>query len=167
MHSAIRTSHITDVDQLSQDIHDSKVPRGLLRETERLGRWTSCILEVGPLRGLVTKIVDLVQSKPDLWASTAIFITADEGGGYYDSGYVRSLDFLDDGTRIPLVVVSPYTKPVPHLAYLRRPRLGSEVHRTQLEPPAITGRSRDNLPNPTATTALPYVPTNSPASRSH
>jgi phospholipase C len=45
-----------------------------------------------------------LQSKPDLWASTAIFVTVDEGGGYYDSGYVEPLDFYGDGTRIPLMV---------------------------------------------------------------
>jgi phospholipase C len=44
------------------------------------------------------------------WATTAIFITVDEGGGYYDSGYVQPLDFFGDGTRIPMIVVSPFTK---------------------------------------------------------
>jgi phospholipase C len=39
---------------------------------------------------------------------TAIFITFDEGGGYYDSGYVQPLDYFGDGTRIPLIVVSKY-----------------------------------------------------------
>ena len=38
-------------------------------------------------------------------------ITFDEGGGYYDSGYVQPLDYFGDGTRIPLIVVSPYTRP--------------------------------------------------------
>jgi hypothetical protein len=33
-----------------------------------------------------------------------VFITVDEGGGYYDSGYIQSLDFFGDGTRIPLIV---------------------------------------------------------------
>jgi phospholipase C len=60
--------------------------------------------------GFVKKIVDAVQENPELWKSTAIFITTDEGGGYYDSGYVQPLDFFGDGTRIPLIVVSPYTK---------------------------------------------------------
>ena len=50
---------------------------------------------------------------PTLWKDTAIFITFDEGGGYYDSGYVQPLDFFGDGTRIPLIVVSPYTVPGP------------------------------------------------------
>ena len=56
------------------------------------------------------KIVDMVQANPTLWEHTAIMITADEGGGYYDSGYVQPLDFFGDGTRIPLIVVSPYSK---------------------------------------------------------
>ena len=32
-----------------------------------------------------------------MWKDTAIFITFDEGGGYYDSGYVQPLDFFGDG----------------------------------------------------------------------
>src|SRR5215471_9950927 len=36
--------------------------------------------------GFVKKIVDLVQDNKKLWADTAIFITFDEGGGYWDSG---------------------------------------------------------------------------------
>ena len=51
-----------------------------------------------------------VQANPTLWKDTAIFITFDEGGGYYDSGYVQPLDFFGDGTRIPIIVVSPYSK---------------------------------------------------------
>ena len=56
------------------------------------------------------------RAQPELWANTAIFITFDEGGGYYDSGYVQPLDFFGDGTRIPMIVVSPYTAGRPHLA---------------------------------------------------
>ena len=58
--------------------------------------------------GFTKKIVDMMQNSP-YWQNTAIFITFDEGGGYYDSGYVQPLDFFGDGTRIPLLVVSPYS----------------------------------------------------------
>jgi phospholipase C len=34
----------------------------------------------------------------------------DEGGGYYDSGYSQPIDFFGDGTRIPFLVIPPYTK---------------------------------------------------------
>ena len=43
-------------------------------------------------------------------AQTALLITFDEGGGYYDSGFIQPIDFFGDGPRVPLVVVSPYSK---------------------------------------------------------
>jgi phospholipase C len=51
-----------------------------------------------------------VKTRPTLRAETAIMITFDEGGGHWDSGYVRPLDFLGAGTRIPVIVVSPCTR---------------------------------------------------------
>ena len=41
---------------------------------------------------------------------TAVFITVDEAGGYYDSGYIQPVGFFGDGPRIPLIVVSPLTR---------------------------------------------------------
>ena len=79
---------------------------------------------------------------------TAIFITFDEGGGYYDSGYVQPLDFFGDGTRIPLIVVSPYTKPG-HISheYADHVSILKFIERNWgLEP--VSKRSRDNFPNP-------------------
>ena len=35
-----------------------------------------------------------------------MFVTVDEGGGYYNSGYVQPVDYFGDGTRIPLIAVS-------------------------------------------------------------
>ena len=55
-------------------------------------------------------LIEQVKNNATLWASTAIFITTDEGGGYYDSGYIQPLDFFGDGTRIPFIVVSPFAK---------------------------------------------------------
>ena len=54
-------------------------------------------------------IVELAQSNPELWAETAIFITVDEGGGYYDSGFIQPVDFFGTGPRIPMIAVSPYS----------------------------------------------------------
>jgi phospholipase C len=112
--------------------------------------------------GFSKKIVDMIKAKPDLWKETAIFITFDEGGGYYDSGYVQPLDFFGDGTRIPLIIVSPHATGgrVDH-EYGDHVSILKFVERNWgLKP--ITGRSRDNLPNPVVATN-PYVPTNSPA----
>jgi phospholipase C len=82
----------------------------------------------------VKKIVNNLQANEELWESTAVFVTVDEGGGYYDAGYVQPLDFFGDGTRIPMIVVSPYTSAGPHLTHLRAPRFRPQVHRAKLEP---------------------------------
>jgi phospholipase C len=118
--------------------------------------------KVGLFEGFVKKIVDLTQANTTLWASTAIFITMDEGGGYYDSGYVQPLDYFGDGTRIPMIVVSPYSKGghishtyTDHVSILKFIEANWDV-------PPITKRSRDNLPNP-ITGADPYRPANGPA----
>ena len=42
-------------------------------------------------------IINLAQSNPEQWAETAIFVTVDEGGGYYDSGVIQPVDFFGTG----------------------------------------------------------------------
>lgn len=44
------------------------------------------------------------------WSSTAILITYDEGGGYYDHVPPPSVDGVQLGFRVPLFVISPYAK---------------------------------------------------------
>ena len=108
------------------------------------------------------KIVDQVEHSPYA-KDTAIFITFDEGGGYYDSGYVQPLDYFGDGTRIPLIVVSKYTE-AGHIShsYADHVSILKFIERNwRLE--AVSDRSRDNFPNPIVKKNNPYVPVNSPA----
>ena len=113
--------------------------------------------------GFVKKIVDGVKANPKLWASTAIIVTFDEGGGYYDSGYIQPLDFFGDGNRIPTIVVSPWTRPG-HIsnAYTDHVSILKFIEANWKLAP-LTARSRDNFPNPRASRSNPYVPMNSPA----
>ncbi len=108
-------------------------------------------------------MIKKVQANPSIWNSTAIFITTDEGGGYYDSGYIQPVDFFGDGTRIPFIVVSPYAKKgfVDHTYYDHASILKFIERNWRL--PTISGRSRDNLPNPVAGEDNPYRPHNAPA----
>jgi phospholipase C len=110
----------------------------------------------------VKKIVDLLKANPALWADTAVFITNDEGGGYYDSGFEQTLDFFGDGTRIPMLVVSPYSQGVgmvhdygDHASFLKFVEANWTL-------PTVGSNTRDTLPNPT-TNGNAYVPTNMPA----
>jgi phospholipase C len=110
------------------------------------------------LRDLVAR----VQANPALWASTAIVITTDEGGGYFDSGAIQMLDFFGDGPRIPLVVVSPFARKgyVDH-TYLDHASILKFIELNWgLKP--LSSRSRDRLPNPVMP-ADGYLPDNGPA----
>jgi phospholipase C len=112
--------------------------------------------------GFTKKIVDEVLNSP-YWANTAVFITFDEGGGYYDSGYVQPLDFFGDGTRIPLLIVSQYSKGgnVTH-GYADHVSIDKFIERNW-KIGTISYRSRDNFPNPITAPGNAYVPLNGPA----
>ena len=112
--------------------------------------------------GFVKKIVDLVNANPTVSADTAIIVTFDEGGGYWDSGYIQPLDFFGDGTRIPLIVVSPFSKGG-HISHTYTDHVSTlKFIEANWGLTPITKRSRDNLPNP-VTGSSPYIPVNSPA----
>jgi phospholipase C len=158
----IRAAHIQDTINLYNDIAQGTLPAVSIVKPSGLVDGHPASSKLDLFEGFTKKIVDAVKKNPELWKDTAIFITFDEGGGYYDSGYVQPLDYFGDGTRIPLIVVSPYSKGghisheysdhVSILKFIER-NWGLET---------VTRRSRDNFPNP-VTAEDPYVPVNSPA----
>jgi phospholipase C len=113
--------------------------------------------------GFVKKVVTSVQAQTALYKTTVIFITTDESGGTYDSGYIQPIDFFGDGPRIPLIAISPYAKPgyIDHTYGDHASLMKFIEENWKLKP--LSSRSRDNLPNPVSDPSNPYVPTNSPA----
>jgi phospholipase C len=118
---------------------------------------------VASFEAFVRGVIDEVQARRELWSHTAVIVTTDEGGGHFDSGYIQLLDFFGDGPRIPLLVVSPYARPghVDHTYADHASILKFIEHNWGLQP--LSGRSRDNLPNPISDPGDPYRPTNGPA----
>ena len=108
-------------------------------------------------------LVGRVKANPTLWAHTAILITTDEGGGHFDTGYIQNVDFFGDGPRIPLLVISPYARTgyIDHTYHDHSSVLKFIERNWRMKP--LSARSRDNLPNPVASSASPYKPTNGPA----
>jgi phospholipase C len=161
--AAVRTAHIQDTTNLYADIKNGTLPAVSFVKPSGLVDGHPASSKLNLFEGFTKKIVDAVKDNPTLWKDTAIIITFDEGGGYYDSGYVQPLDFFGDGTRIPLIVVSPYSTGghishdysdhVSILKFIER-NWGLET---------VTKRSRDNFPNPVTTSGNPYAPVNSPA----
>ncbi len=155
--------NLQDVQDLYNDIDNTTLPAvsivkpdGYLDGHPASSKWDL-------YEGFVKKIVDKIKANPDVWKNTVIFITCDEGGGYYDSGYIQPLDFFGDGTRIPLLIVSPFTehRGIVH-AYGDHVSFPKFVEANWgLE--TLSDRSRDNLPNPITRHENPWVPVNSPA----
>jgi phospholipase C len=161
--AAIRTAHIQDTADLYSDIQNGTLPAVSFVKPSGLVDGHPASSKLDLFEGFTKKIVDAVKANPSVWATTAIFITFDEGGGYYDSGYVQPLDYFGDGTRIPLIVVSPYSTGgyithnySDHVSILKFIERNFSLGR-------VTNRSRDNFPNPVTSASDPYVPVNSPA----
>jgi phospholipase C len=160
---AQRAAHIKDATDFFAAIDNGTLPEVSYVKPDGLidGHPASSKLDL--FEGMVENVVDHLNANPELMASTALFITFDEGGGFYDSGYIQPLDFFGDGPRIPLIIVSPFTKGghVNH-TYSDHVSILKFIERNwRLKP--LTNRSRDNFPNPIAEEDNPYVPTNSPA----
>jgi phospholipase C len=57
----------------------------------------------------VTGLINAIMQSPD-WASTAIFLTWDDWGGFYDHVVPPKVDRAGYGLRVPALVISPYAK---------------------------------------------------------
>jgi phospholipase C len=161
--SAVRTEHLKDTTDLYNDITDESLPAVSIVKPGGLNDGHPASSKFNIFEAFTKKILTELAQHPALFNTTAVFITVDEGGGYYDSGFIQPLDFFGDGTRIPLIVVSPFSRGghVSH-SYSDHVSLLKFIERNwKLSP--VTGRSRDNLPNPQSNASNPYVPTNGPA----
>ncbi len=160
--ATVRTAHLKDTTDLYNDILNGTLPAVSFVKPSGWVDGHPASSKLILFEGFVRKIVDGVRANPTLWKTTAIFITFDEGGGYYDSGYVQPLDYFGDGTRIPMIVVSPYSigGRIAH-AYSDHVSIMKFIeYNWGLRP--LTARSRDNFQNPVSG-SNPYVPVNSPA----
>jgi phospholipase C len=160
---AQRAKHIKDTIDFFAAVDDGSLPAVSFVKPDGLLDGHPASSKEDLFEAMVRKIMDHLTGNKDLFASTVLFITMDEGGGYYDSGYIQPLDFFGDGPRIPLIAVSPFTRGghISH-TYTDHVSILKFIERNwDLKP--LTGRSRDNFPNPRSDWDNPYVPTNSPA----
>jgi phospholipase C len=158
-----RAAHIKDATDFFAAIDNDTLPAvsfvkpdGLLDGHPASSKWDL-------FEGMVENTLDHLHKNPELEKTTAFMITVDEGGGFYDSGYIQPVDFFGDGPRIPLIIVSPFTRGgrVNH-TYADHVSILKFIERNwDLKP--LTSRSRDNFPNPKSDDDNPYVPKNSPA----
>jgi phospholipase C len=159
----VRNASIKDTVDMYTDIANGTLPSVSFAHPDGVldGHPSSSKLDL--FESYVKNILVKLDGNPALKATTLVIVTFDEGGGYYDSGYIQPVDFFGDGPRIPLIAISPFSTggKVNH-GYADHVSILKFIERNwQLAP--ITSRSRDNLPNPTTIPENPYIPTNSPA----
>ena len=160
---AMRAEHIKDTADLLADIDHGTLPAVSFAKPDGLLDGHPQSSKLGLFEAYLRNILDRLDQNPGLKAKTAVFVVFDEGGGYWDSGFIQPLDFFGDGPRIPFLVISPFSQggKVSH-TYTDHVSILKFIERNwRLRP--LTVRSRDNLPNPVARRDDAYVPANMPA----
>lgn len=94
---------------------------------------------VGVGMAYVTGLVNAVMEGPD-WDSTAIFISYDEWGGFYDHVVPPAVDQYGLGIRVPGLVISPYARQgyIDHRAH--SPAAWLRIVEERFAVPELTGR---------------------------
>ena len=159
-----RKAHLKDLAELYTDIQNTALPAvAFVKPSEFLdGHPSASKWEL--FEEFSRTIIEMVQANPATWADTAIIVTVDEGGGYWDSGYIQPVDFFGDGPRIPFIVVSQASQNIGIVhTYYDHVSIDKFIEHNWRLGETISPRTRDNLPNPSADPSNPYVPHNSPA----
>jgi phospholipase C len=100
--------HMFGVDQVMSDIRDGLLPP-VTWITPRFELSEHPEYSFCQGQNWTTRIVDAVMESP-MWKDTAIFITWDDYGGFYDHVPPPQVDGFGFGIRVPLLVISPYAK---------------------------------------------------------
>jgi acid phosphatase len=158
-----RKAHLKDVVDLFRDLSAGTLPSISFVKPDGMLDGHPASSKVDLFEAMLKDLLGRLHANPKLTRQTAVFITFDEGGGYYDSGYIQPLDFFGDGPRIPLIVVSQFSTGgrIVH-TYYDHVSISKFIERNWMLAP-LSARGRDNLPNPIADRDNPYVPRNWPA----
>jgi len=156
--------HMRDVTDLFTDLADGTLPAVSYVKPDVTMDGHPASSKWSLFEAFAKNIIELAQSNRELWASTAIFVTVDEGGGYYDSGFIQPVDFFGTGPRIVMIAVSPFSTGghISHV-YSEHSSFVKFIERNWQLPGTLSERSRDNLPNPVQDADDAYVPRNMPA----
>jgi phospholipase C len=158
-----RQAHIKDATDFFDELDRGQLPAVSYLKPDSFDDGHPASSKLDILESMMTRVVDGLKRHEDLFESTVFFVTFDEGGGYWDSGFFQPLDFFGDGPRVPMIAVSKYSRggKIVH-SYSDHASVLKFIERNWFLKP-VTDRSRDNLPNPVQTSAHPYVPLNMPA----
>jgi phospholipase C len=129
--TAARTGHLPSVSWVIPSEAVSEHPRA----------------KVSDGQSYVTGLVNAVMRGPD-WKSTAIFLTWDDWGGFYDNVVPPTVDENGYGLRVPGIVISPYAR----RGYIDHHVLSFDAYAKFIEDRFLRGQrldpSNDGRPDP-------------------
>src|SRR5262249_54029372 len=103
-------AHLQDETRFFADLTDGRLPA--VRFIKALGPDNEHPGYANLIQGQqhVADVVHAIQNSPD-WAHTAIIVTYDENGGFWDHVSPPTANGIwGDGARVPALVISPYSK---------------------------------------------------------
>jgi hypothetical protein len=86
----------------------------------------------------VTTLINTIMKSP-CWGSTAIFLSWDDAGGFYDHVQPPNVDVNGYGLRVPGIVISPYAKS----GYIDHQRLAHDAYLKFIEDDFLGGKRLD------------------------
>lgn len=86
----------------------------------------------------VTELINAIMKSPD-WDSTAIFLSWDDWGGFYDHVVPPSVDQNGYGLRVPGIVISPFAKK----GYIDHQTLSHDAYNKFIEDVFLSGQRLD------------------------
>lgn len=102
-------SHLRDMDDFEASLSKGTMPSvAFLKPVGGLDEHPG-ESPVGPSEEQVVEVIELIRQSP-FWDSTAIFVTYDDFGGYYDHVPPPTVDRWGPGGRIPVILISPHAK---------------------------------------------------------
>ena len=105
---AVWRTHLFPVDDLVDDIRDGRLPP-VTWVTPRFALSEHPDYNLCYGENWSTSVIDAIMRSP-MWKDTAIFLTWDDWGGFYDHVPPPQVDTFGLGMRVPMLVLSPYAK---------------------------------------------------------
>jgi acid phosphatase len=108
-HATDRANHLKDYTDLVADADAGTLPAVSFYKPEGLYNQHPGYTNITNADEKIVELVNRLKASPQ-WANMVIVITYDENGGQWDHVAPPSGDKLGPGTRVPAIIVSPYSK---------------------------------------------------------
>jgi phospholipase C len=130
-------SNVKDTTFFFSDLRDGKLPNVVwLAAGNRYSEHPPGLVSAG--QAYVTGIVNAVM-RSKYWDSTAIFVSWDDWGGFYDHVAPPDVNYFGYGLRVPGLVISPYARK----GYIDHQRLSHDAYVKFIEDDFLRGRRLD------------------------